>query len=354
MALNAPIKALRTFGSWETLEKAGASGISTWFSARNRVSAESAVVKVMPPFAVANDKAFQRFARECRILSALNDPHIVRALDFGIEGCEPYLVMELVEGDTLGQRLAAQGSLLEAEAVRLISQVAGALGRAHQRGLIHRNLNPDSILITVDGQAKLTDLSLMKEAETQQDLTRDGTFLGTPNFMAPEQFFNASKATRSGDVYALAATLYMAVTGRVPFGGYQLVEVLARKRKNDLPPPKLLVPTLSERTDQAIRRAMQAQPECRTATCGEFLEHLQDSGSVAAVPDTTAREEVPALSQAAPKSVVRQRTHTSATAMTVPTGQDESDDYGWLVMLLMILGTIAGFLAGLYLLSRVF
>src|SRR5207302_65049 len=150
-------------------------------------------VKVLPAFQ-AGHRAFDRFARECRILSALNDPHIVRALDFGLEGAYPYLVMEFIEGESLGRRIEREGRLPEAEAIRLIAQIAGALDRAHSRGLVHRNVKPDNILIAADGQAKLTDLGLVKAIETKPNLTRDGAFLGTPNFMAPEQFCDAGKA----------------------------------------------------------------------------------------------------------------------------------------------------------------
>jgi serine/threonine protein kinase len=274
MVLSTEREGLRSIGNWELFEQIAASGMGTVYKARNRDNGEVAAIKVLPPFQAGNQQAYQRFARECRILSALNDPHIVRALDFGIEGCEPYLVMEYVEGERLGDRVARTGKIPEAEAVRLIAQVAGALDRMHGRKLVHRNVQPDSILITADGQARLTDLCLIKEVESHEALTRDGTCLGTPYFMAPEQFRDAAKAGRRCDIYALAATLYLTVTGTPPYAGCNVVEMCARKMRNDLAPPRMLEPSLSEPTDQAIRRAMNAEPFNRPATCEEFIASL--------------------------------------------------------------------------------
>src|SRR5437867_3412813 len=150
MALNGQTDTLRSIGNCDLVEKIADRGMAVVYKGRDRSTGQVVAVKVLPPFQ-AGKHAYHRFARECRILSALNDPHIVRALDFGLEANSPYLVMEFVEGESLGERLAREGSLPEAEAVRLLVQVAGALGRAHQRGLVHRNVKPDNILITHDG-----------------------------------------------------------------------------------------------------------------------------------------------------------------------------------------------------------
>src|SRR5438552_1849940 len=148
MALNAQNETLRSIGNCDLLEKLGNRGMGTVYKGRSRATGEIVAVKVMPPFQAGKELAFQRFARECRILSALNDPRIVRAIDFGIDGPNPFLIMEFVEGESLGQRLARVGKLPEGEAIHLIGEVAGALDRAHRQGLVHRNVKPDKILIT--------------------------------------------------------------------------------------------------------------------------------------------------------------------------------------------------------------
>jgi serine/threonine protein kinase len=162
----------------------------------------------------------------------------------------------------------------EEEALRIIVQVAHGLHRAHRQGMIHRDVKPDNILLSRTGEAKLTDLGLAKDVDASIDLTRTGRGLGTPNYMAPEQFRNAKNASICCDIYSLGATLYEMVTGEMPFGVTDPVQVMMRKLKNELPAPRNIVPTLSERVDWAIRRALSADPKHRPSTCREFVEDL--------------------------------------------------------------------------------
>src|ERR687886_2087365 len=128
----------------------------------------------MPPHMAANPVLLKRFEQEFRAASRLDHPNIVRALDFGDTGTCPYLVMEYVEGESLGQKIQREGRLPEAEAIRLIAQVAQGLHRAHKLGLIHRDVKPDNVMVMPDGTAKLADLGLVKEIETDLNLTRTG------------------------------------------------------------------------------------------------------------------------------------------------------------------------------------
>jgi serine/threonine protein kinase len=182
--------------------------------------------------------------------------------------------MEFVEGESLGQKIDREGGLPENEAIRLIAQVAQGLHRAHKQNLVHRDVKPDNILVNASGSAKLADLGLVKETETDLNLTRTGRGLGTPHFMAPEQFRNAKNADARCDIYSLGATLYMMVTGELPFKSNGPLDAWMKKIQNDLTPPRQLVPTLSERLDWAIMRAMSADPSKRPATCREFVEDL--------------------------------------------------------------------------------
>jgi serine/threonine protein kinase len=162
----------------------------------------------------------------------------------------------------------------ENEAIRLIAQVAQGLHRAHKQKVVHRDVKPDNILITADGQAKLADLGLVKEMEADLNLTRTGRGLGTPHFMAPEQFRNAKSANARCDIYSLGATLYMMVTGELPFRSNGPLDAWLKKMQNEITPPRTLVPALSERVDWAIRRAMSGDPDKRPETCREFVEDL--------------------------------------------------------------------------------
>jgi serine/threonine protein kinase len=208
----------------------------------------------------------QRFQEEFRVGSTLRHPGFVRALAFGQEGATYYLVMEYVDGGDLWQRLEQGGPLPEREAVHVIVQVARALHEAHRHGIIHRDVKPDNILLTADGAAKLCDLGLINDLEGELQLTRTGRGLGTPNFISPEQFHDAREAGVPSDVYSLGATLYMAVTGELPFRSRSLAATLKKKVNNELIPPRDLAPDLSESVDWAIRRAVQANPAQRHAS----------------------------------------------------------------------------------------
>jgi serine/threonine protein kinase len=274
MSLDTSKPVLQTVGSYDLVEKIAEGGMGTIYKGRHRETGQVVALKLMPAHMASNQVMLKRFEQEFRAASMLNHPNIVRALDFGDNGSTPYLVMEFVDGESLGQKLEREGRMSEGEAIRLIAQVAQGLHRAHKQGLIHRDVKPDNILVTVDGQAKLADLGLVKEVETDLNLTRTGRGLGTPHFMAPEQFRNAKNATVQCDIYSLGATLYMMVTGELPFRSNGPLDAYMKKANNELTAPRKVVPALSERVDWAIQRAMSALPDQRPATCREFVEDL--------------------------------------------------------------------------------
>ena len=182
--------------------------------------------------------------------------------------------MEFVEGQDLSRRIKEKGRLPEKESLGIIIQIAQGLHHAHQQGIIHRDVKPANIMLTAEGQAKLADLGMAKTFGEDFDLTRSRTGMGTPNFMAPEQFQDAKRVDVRCDVYSLGATLYMAVTGSMPFSGRWPFSILEKKVNDDLIPPRELAPTLSEQIDLAIRRAVRADPNQRYATCLDFIEAL--------------------------------------------------------------------------------
>jgi serine/threonine protein kinase len=265
---------VQTIGDYELLEKIAEGGMGTVYKARQKSTGTLVALKLVPAHQAANPVLMKRFEQEYNVARTLNHPNIVRALAFGRSGSSPYLVMELVEGESLGRRLERQGRFPEAEAVRIILQVAQGLHRAHKQGLIHRDVKPDNVVLTADGTAKLVDLGLVKELDADLGLTRTGRGLGTPHFMAPEQFRDAKNADARCDIYSMAATLYMMVTGELPFKSLGPVDAWVKKLENKLPPPRQLVPTLSERLDWAIQRAMNADRDQRPASCREFVEDL--------------------------------------------------------------------------------
>ena len=266
---------MQTIGNYELVEKIAEGGMGTVFKGRNLTTGDVVAVKVVPPHLLANPVVVKRFEQEYNVARQIDHPNIVKALDFGREGDTRYLVMEYVEGESLGQKIERDGRMNEEEAIAVITQVAQALQKAHKLGVIHRDVKPDNVLITPTGQVKLTDLGLVKELEADLNLTRTGRGLGTPHFMAPEQFRNAKKADVRCDVYSLGATLYMMVTGELPFRSTNgPLDAWMKKINNELDAPRKLVPRLSDRLDWAIRRAMSPDPVRRPESCREFVEDL--------------------------------------------------------------------------------
>jgi eukaryotic-like serine/threonine-protein kinase len=274
MGLDTSKAAMQSIGNYDLLEKIAEGGMGAIYKGRQRETGQIVAIKIMPAHTASNPILLKRFEQEFRAASRLNHPNIVRALDYGDSGDTPYLVMEFVDGESLGQKIEREGRMPEAEAIRIIAQVAQGLHRAHKQNLIHRDVKPDNILVQPDGVAKLADLGLVKETEADLNLTKTGRGLGTPHFMAPEQFRNAKNADIRCDIYSLGATLYQMVTGELPFRSSGPLDAWMKKIQNDLTPPRILVPTLSERLDWAIIRAMSADPDRRPTSCREFVEDL--------------------------------------------------------------------------------
>src|SRR5262245_17706740 len=150
------------------------------YKARHKGTGEIVAIKVLPPSTARNPVLLKRFEQEYKIAALLNHPHIVRAIDFCGLAASPFLVMEYVDGESLGAKIERDGPMPEEAAILLITQVCQGLHRAHKQKLIHRDVKPDNILVTADGMAKLTDLGLVKELDNEMNLTRTGRGLGTP------------------------------------------------------------------------------------------------------------------------------------------------------------------------------
>jgi serine/threonine protein kinase len=265
----------RQLGKYDIIEKIAEGGMGAVYKGRSLATGEIVAIKVIPADTARNPLLLKRFEQEFRAASLIDHPNVVRAVDYCGTGPTPFLVMEFVDGESLGQRVERDGPFPEADAIRLIGQVCEGLRRAHKQGLVHRDVKPDNIMVTQDGStAKLTDLGLVKDLEGELNLTRTGRGLGTPHFMAPEQFRNAKGADERCDIYSLGATLYTLLTGVIPFDNTSPLDCWLKKTKNDYPKPIDLRHEISQRTNWAICRAMNADPSVRQASCREFMEDL--------------------------------------------------------------------------------
>ena len=267
----------RQIGNYDLISKIAEGGMGAVYKASNRTTGQIVAIKIIPPETARNPLLLKRFEQEFKAASLIDHPNVVKAIDYCGSGT-PFLVMEFVDGESLGAKIERDGALPEADAVRIIGEVCEGLHRAHKQGLIHRDVKPDNILLTLDLTAKLTDLGLVKDVEGVMNLTKTGRGLGTPHFMAPEQFRNAKNADARCDVYSLGATLYTMVTGEIPFDKTSPLDCWLKKTKNEFPAPKARNPKLSDRADWAIRRAMHHDPAQRPASCREFMEDLLGTG----------------------------------------------------------------------------
>jgi serine/threonine protein kinase len=274
MAFGVSKSSVMRVSSYDLVEQIAEGGMGTVYKGRNRDSGQFVAIKIVPEGMANNQTLLTRFEKEFKAASKLDHPNVVRALEFGVLGGRPYLVMEFVDGESLGQRIERDGRIPESEAIQIIALAAQGLHHAHKNGMVHRDVKPDNIMVTKDGQVKLADLGLVKEADNDINLTRTGRGLGTPHFMAPEQFRNAKNADVKCDIYSLGATLYQMVTGELPFKSLGPLDAWMKKINNELSPPRQVVPALSERIDWAILRAMSADPEKRPDSCREFVEDL--------------------------------------------------------------------------------
>jgi serine/threonine protein kinase len=270
-------------GNYKILEVIGKGATATVYKCQNPATEEILAIKVIHG-RIVDDKVMRlRFAKECQVARKLDHPHVVQVKDFGLDGNKPYLVMEYVSGGSLGQRIEDEGRLPEAEAVRIITQAGEALQWAHERRLVHRDVKPDNILLDGDDQVKLSDLGLVKNLDDEGNLTKPLDALGTPNFMSPEQFQDASKADAMCDLYSLAATLYNMVTGEIPFrahSAHAVSTIFKKKLENDLLPPRELVPEITERVSTAIMRALQADRAKRQISVRTFLGSLTENSVI--------------------------------------------------------------------------
>jgi len=252
----------------------GSGGAGCVYRARDKVTGGLVAIKVLNSRVNENTTLHKRLDTEFRAATELEHPNIVRAFERGTDGATSYLVYELVEGENLGDRIERKGKLSEAESVRIITQIAQALHYAHLRQVIHRDVKPDNILVLPDGRAKLTDFGLAKDYNNDMDLTRHAAGLGTPHFMAPEQFSAAKTVDARADIYSLGATLYNAITGQLPFDARFPLAILTKKERGELTPLRRIVPNASERVEAATRAALAVNPAERPASCLEFFKLL--------------------------------------------------------------------------------
>ena len=257
-------------GEYSLQRELGRGGMGIVYLARDVQLDRDVAIKVLPTHLAETPSARERFLREARMAAGLSHPHIVPIHRVGEVGGFVFFIMSYVEGETLGERLRTRGPLPPAEATRVLREVAWALAYAHGRGIVHRDVKPDNILLEAgSGRALVTDFGIAHGGEDAGVATDPGKIMGTANFMSPEQAAGGSVDGRS-DIYALGVVGYLAVSGRLPFESSNLPALLLRQASEDAPSVTRAAPGLPPALGAAIDRCLARDPAGRFAD-GEAL-----------------------------------------------------------------------------------
>ncbi len=313
---------------YELGEEVGRGGMADVYLAHDRLLDRQVAVKVLSP-AFASDRInFERFRREARAAAGLNHPNIVAVYDWGEEDDTSYIVMEYVPGQTLRDLIQAYGYLSPPEAARIAAEIADALSFAHAHGVVHRDVKPGNVLITPQGQVKVTDFGIAR-AETGDPLTKTGSVLGTATYFSPEQAQGLALDGRS-DVYALGVVLYEMVTGTAPFTGASPVSVAYKHVREEPAAPSTVVTDLPGAMDRIVLTALAKDVNARYQSAQDLrgdLLRFERGRPLVGGPMTAAVAEIPTTVVAAPTvaSVARHATPTAArTAAPEPASRTTS------------------------------
>ncbi|HUM72123.1 MAG TPA: serine/threonine-protein kinase, partial [Chloroflexota bacterium] len=201
---------------YEIKRELGRGGMASVYEAYDPQFQRPVAVKLLPREFLHDPEFRARFTREARTIAALEHPAIVPVYDFGEEDGQPFLVMRLMTGGSLTDRLA-NGPLPIDEAAEILKRIGSALDRAHSQGIIHRDLKPGNILFDHYGDAFLADFGIARIAAAGSQLTASGSLVGTPTYMSPEQVYGNKELDGRSDIYALGVILYQMLTGEIPF-----------------------------------------------------------------------------------------------------------------------------------------
>ena len=253
-----------TVGDYELIEELGRGGMGVVFRARQISLGREVAIKMILRGRLASEADLQRFLAEASATAKLEHPNIVPVYEAGdIEG-RPFFSMQLVEGETLADRVATKGPLHQREAASIVASIAHAIGFAHDRGVLHRDLKPSNLMLAENGTPMITDFGLAKQSGSDAELTRSGMLVGTPAYMSPEQASGRrSLISPASDIYSLGCVLYFALTGRSPFVSDSPMETVMLVIEQDPLPPRALRPNLDRDLEMIVIRCLQKPIDLR-------------------------------------------------------------------------------------------
>ncbi|MHC5079595.1 MAG: serine/threonine protein kinase [Planctomycetota bacterium] len=264
----------KILGGCRILRLIGKGGMGSVYEGFHIGLEKKVAVKVLPARMAGQEEFLKRFLREAKAAAKLEHPHIVQVMNVGQEEDDYFITMQLVEGESLGQIVERQECLPVERACRYTHQTASALGFAHAKGFIHRDVKPDNLLIGPDDKVKVTDFGLAGQIDQRSSITTPDQILGTPYFMSPEQC-RGEVASAQSDIYSLGATLYFLLTGAYPFQGDSAMATLMKHINEPLVPPRRLMDGLPEGVSALVVSMMEKSPQNRPRTMQEVQTALE-------------------------------------------------------------------------------
>lgn len=269
-------------GRYELLEKIGDGGMAVVYKARCRLLNRFVAIKILKPEFAKNPDIIESFRRESQAAAGLSHPNIVGIFDVGREGNLHYIVMELIEGQTLSKMIEKEGPIEYHKVIDITKQIASGLSYAHKHHIIHRDIKPHNILMTPDGVAKIADFGIAKAMSESIDDDSEEMVMGSVHYFSPEQA-RGGYVDEKSDIYSLGIVMYEMLTGRVPFDAETPVQVALMHINEQMVPPSRYVPTIPPRLEAIILKATAKVQVSRYANVDEIIKELDKIELISAV-----------------------------------------------------------------------
>ncbi len=301
---------------YKVLEKLGGGGMSVVWKAYDLVLDRNVALKVLRAEMSEDDEFILRFRREAKSVASLSHPNIVNIYDVGEDSGLYFIIMELVEGETLRDKLRAMGRLPVSEALSISSKICQGLSHAHARRIIHRDIKPQNILLTAQGDVKVADFGIARALGGVSTTSRD-VVVGSAPYISPEQAKNGTVSTRS-DLYSLGVVLYEMLTGKPPFAGDSPVAVAYQHVQAQVPKLAEACPDIPTEVDRLVQKALSKEPEKRFSSAEDMqgaIEAALAKMGRAGVLQTRTENTVPGVSRGGDEGLGRQRSKKKSLSL---------------------------------------